>query len=368
MLKDNTLQAEVNNSVFGPNPWFDVTKSLVVVYQYGRNPPLMKIVEQDHQVSVGQTVHPCVGLLSTKGLLNHGDMVTLNTVNGLYISLNGSNDKLITRRAIPREACAMTIFKEGHDDFFKMKCQENGKYVTVNTSTDAGSTLYATGSGEQATKFSISISMDGSLRLATAEGMYVTLDIGGNSLRANSMDHLGAGSIFGIAFKRTTDRLSQDANSLSDHDLAWASFIWKLTGGFFFAIGLGHFISADNVKSGVLELIKRNQTAWKAIQDLVKEIADELGSEGTLIVSMLFAVHVLYLQGLLWIIFKEMLKSSGWTPITWPLAKIIQVIFLREAEAVRLLASFTEWGVQTVEAGLAVFREYNCYSLFMQAA
>ena len=54
-----------------------------------------------------------------------------------------------------------------------------------------------------------------------------------------------------------------------------------------------------------------------------------------------------------------MLKLGGWYAVTWALAKIIEIMFLPQAEAVELLASFTIWGVQTVEAGLAVGQACN---------
>ena len=149
------------------------------------------------------------------------------------------------------------------------------------------------------------------------------------------------------------------AESLSECDVAWASFIWNLTGGFFLAIGLGPFISTGQVKTGVLGLIKSNPRAWQAIQDLAKAITDGLGRTGALVSSMLAAIATLYHEGLLWTIFKWMLKTAGWTAIAWALAKIIQIVFLPEAEAAELLASFTVWGVQTVEAGLAVGQACN---------
>ena len=149
------------------------------------------------------------------------------------------------------------------------------------------------------------------------------------------------------------------AESLSECDVAWASFIWNLTGGFFLAIGLGPFISTGQVKTGVLGLIKTNPRAWKAIQDLAKAITDGIGRTGALVSSMLAAIATLYHEGLLWTIFKWMLKSAGWTAIAWALAKIIQIVFLPEAEAAELLASFTVWGVQTVDAGLAVGQACN---------
>ena len=74
---------------------------------------------------------------------------------------------------------------------------------------------------------------------------------------------------------------------------------------------------------------------------------------------MLGVIGVFYHEGLLWTIFKEMLKLGGWYAVTWALAKIIEIMFLPQAEAAELLASFTIWGVQTVEAGLAVGQACN---------
>ena len=358
LVKGNTLQTKVDNTVFGPDPWVGIPKSLVVVYRYGRNPPLTKIASEGSQMSIAKVVLPYVGLVDTSDLLNDDDVIALSAVNGKYISCD-LKDMLVAVEAAPDDGCALTIHKEKDNGAFKLQCS-NRKYITVNTGV--GSALHATSSAEGATKFSVSVSVEGSLRLATAEGLYVNFDSSDSSVKASSVDQFGAGTIFSIAFKETSDGLSKymlNANSLSECDLAWASFIWKLTGGFFLAIGLGTFISADKVKPGILGLMKSNPTAWKAIQDLVKAITDGLGSTGALVATMLDVISVLYHEGLLWIIFKEMLKFTGWAIVTWALAKIVQVVFLPKAEAAELLASFTIWGVQTVEAGLAISQACN---------
>ena len=54
-----------------------------------------------------------------------------------------------------------------------------------------------------------------------------------------------------------------------------------------------------------------------------------------------------------------MMKGFIWLAVGWALAKIIEIIFLHEAEAAELLANFTIWGVQTVEAGLDVGEACN---------
>ena len=357
LVKGNTLQTKVDNSVFS-DPWVGVRKSLAIVYRYGRNQRQTKIAAEGSEMSVAKVVLPYAGLVDANNLLNDGDILALSTVNGKYISCD-SNNMLIAVKDAPSDQCAMTVQKDSQNKAFKIRCN-NGKYVIVNAK--AGLALYATGNEQEATMFSISISLKGGLRFATTEGMYVNFDSSDSSLKANSVDQFGGGTIFGIAFNQTGDGLSKymlKAESLSECDVAWASFIWNLTGGFFLAIGLGPFISTGQVKTGILGLIKSNPRAWKAIQDLAKAITNGLGHTGALVSSMLAAITTLYHEGLLWTIFKWMLKTAGWTAIAWALAKIIQIVFLPEAEAAELLASFTVWGVQTVDAGLAVGQTCN---------
>ena len=351
LVKDNILQTNIDSGVFGFDPWPDVRKSLVVVYKYGRNPPLMKIVPEGNQISIDKVVFSHVGLVDTSNLLNNGDILALSTINSKYISCD-SNNMLVAVGAIPDDGCAMKIQRDSQSYFFKIQCN-NEKYVRI--SPDAGSALYAISSAEEATMFSVSISVTGGLRLATKDGMYVNFDSNDNSLRADCVEQFGANTIFGVTFKQIVDGLSQfmlNAETLSERDLALASFIWKLTGGFFLAIGLGSFIYTSKVKPGVLGLIKSNSTAWKAIKNLVKAITNGIGHTGALIASMLGVISVLYHEGLLWTIFKAMLKAADWIHATWAFAKIIEVVFLPEAEAAELLTSFTVWGVQIVQAGL----------------
>ena len=132
-----------------------------------------------------------------------------------------------------------------------------------------------------------------------------------------------------------------------------------MTGGFFLAIGLGPFVITGTVNTGVLGLIQSNQTALQAIQNLQQAITNGLGNTGALVASMLSVIGVLYYEDLLWAILKTMLNLAGWSVVTWAVAKVIEIMFIPEAEAADLLASFAVWGVQTVEAGLAVGQACN---------
>ena len=326
-----------------------------MVYQYGHNPPQMKITPERSEISIAKVVLPYVSLVDTKDLLDDGDILALSTVNGKYISCD-SNNMLVAVGDAPNDGCTMIIKKDTQSNFFKIQCN-NGKYVTVNA--EAGLALYATGTVEDATTFSISISVSGGLRITTVEGLYIHFVSNDSSLRATSVDQFGACTIFNITLKQIDELSKYSARSLNACELAWAAFIWNLTGGFFLAIGLGPFISTGKVKPDVFGLIKSNPTAWKAIQDLMKAITDGLGNTGLLIASMLGVITVFYEENLLWKIFKKMMKRFIWLAVGWALAKIIEIIFLPEAEVAELLANFTIWGVQTVEAGLAVSEACN---------
>ena len=133
-------------------------KSLVVVYRYGRNPALMKIVPERSEISIAKVVLPYVGLVDTNALLDDGDILALSAVSGKYISCD-SNNKLVAVQDIPDDECKMTVTKDSNN-FFKIQCN-NDKYVTV----DVNLALYATSTTDDATKFSISISVNGGLRL-----------------------------------------------------------------------------------------------------------------------------------------------------------------------------------------------------------
>ena len=132
-----------------------------------------------------------------------------------------------------------------------------------------------------------------------------------------------------------------------------------MTCGFFLAIGLGPFIATGKVQTGVLGLIRSNPRAWRAIQELRRTITTAVGRYGALVTSLIDVICLLYHEGLLWKIFKFILSTAAWIAVTWALAKIIEVVLLPEAEAAQLLASFTAWSVQTVEAGLAVSQACN---------
>lgn len=138
-------------------------------------------------------------------------------------------------------------------------------------------------------------------------------------------------------------------------ELAWAVFLYQVTGGLFFALGIGPYIATGEVKTGVVGLLMSSQTLREAAQDIVESAnADQIAAvvSGT----VLFLAGI-YQAGLLWQLMKILLTNLGWTAVFRVLAKVIALVLLTEAEAADLLASFTIWCINTVIDGASVHGE-----------
>ena len=219
------------------------------------------------------------------------------------------------------------------------------------------------GNAENAETFTISVSTKGGLRLSTKGGKYIRLDSNDqNLLKADAWDYLPAYTIFDIAFQQTEAALSKQllmSDELTECDLALAEFIWSLVGGFFLAIGLGPFIATGEARPGLLNLIKSSPAAWGALMKFKDTIIASPRNITAVISGGLGVITVLYKEGLLWKIFKLLLKLGVWWIITKVIAKIIQVVFIPETEVAELLASFAVWSTQLVESGLGVGQACN---------
>ena len=224
--------------------------------------------------------------------------------------------------------------------------------------------FYDSGTASEAEVFSLSVSVKGDLRFSTKEGVYVRLDFtDGDHLKADAMDYLPANTIFDIAMQQTTPILLmqlQVSEIFSECEIAWANFIWSLVGGFFLAIGLGPFLDTGVAKPGLYNLLKSNPVVWNALKKFENEILSFASQNiKETIAGGLAVITVLYKEGMLWTLFKWALNAGIWWTITKVIAKILEVIFLPEAEVVELLASFTKWAVQLVSKGLDVGRACN---------
>mgnify|MGYP002803993098 FL=1 len=358
LVKDgSTLEVKASNDVFG-DTWSGQLKSLVTVYRYGRGAPQMQVVHEGASMSVSiPYLNPNVNLVEANNFLEDGDVFALAALNGDFISCDLSN-RLVASKAKAEEGCKLTVKKYGHSSSLKIQC-DNGKYVIVG----GDNYLYAKGNAENAESFTILVSTKGDLRLSTKAGMFVRLDsYDQNLLKADAWDYLPAYTIFDIGFQQTEAVLSRQlliCDKLTECDLALIKFIWSLVGGFFLAIGLGPFMATGEARPGVLNLIKSSPAAWRALMSFKDAIIASPRNITAVISGGLGVITVLYKEGLLWKLFKWLLKLGVWWIITKVIAKIIQVVFIPETEVAELLASFVAWSTQLVESGLGVGQACN---------
>ena len=136
----SSLEVKASNDVFG-DPWKGESKSLAVVYRYGRNAPETRIAQEGSSISVSvPNPQPYADLIETNNLLEDGDLFALVALNGLFISCDSSSRLAATSTTVG-QGCRLTVRKDNSStQFFKLE-SDNGKFVVVGS----GSYLYATG-------------------------------------------------------------------------------------------------------------------------------------------------------------------------------------------------------------------------------
>ena len=363
LTKGNELDFTADNSTFG-DTWYTKTKSFTLVYQYGRNQPLQTITIECGPVKVNNVVSPrYTGQIQTRDLLDTGDTISLSASNNKFITCDTKlNGKLSSVKDLPDETTTFIVEKDKADSTLRLKTS-SGKYVTIG----ADKLLFCNGSSSEAAKFEISLSTNAGIRLASSTNQkYARLHSDGQSIIMDAAANFTLNTFFGIALQQTPTEvilkrhgIVLDARlSLSPCDTARLSFLWKITGGFFLAIGLGPYISTGTPEPGLLALIKCSPRAWAAVQNLVAFLQTGGGTIAT-VISLIGLIKIFYQEGLLWSIFKMMITGSFWHVVTVALAEVLAIVLAPELEAAKLLASSTVWAVQTVKAGLDVASACN---------
>lgn len=283
-------------------------------------------------------------------LLGDGDVVNLQANNQRYLTV-GEQKQVVASAASPEDAGEITVEKSGSECRLKF----GDSYVRVG---DDG--LYADADQHHAAWFKAIVTTYGTIRLET-DGKLVQLAEGdANGVQVGDLSHYSLLTSFNVGFKRVSTEAMlarHGAPMLAEEEItpcqtAWASFIWQLTGGFFLAIGLGTYISEGRAATGLLALIRSNRRAWQAVQALQnnKTISATAG---------LGVIGILYEEGLLWDAFKMAMSAVGWWGAALALKKIIEFVFLPEAEAAEVLAGFAIWATRLTQTGLDVGEKCN---------
>lgn len=132
------------------------------------------------------------------------------------------------------------------------------------------------------------------------------------------------------------DELIFEGNELevSDCTLWWISFLFKVTIGFYQALGL--VPSFGDIATRIYNLVSSNQRVINFISTILGKTITVSAGVGI--------IGIIYHEGLMWPLLKLAFTSAGWWALVWVLKKVIAIA--TGLEAAELLAGFIVWAAQ----------------------
>src|SRR6516164_5773529 len=302
----------------------------------------------NHNSRLAVNLYGCGGnrLIHVTNMLDTG---SIEAFNSSFLALN--TDDSLSANATTQAAAASLVFTVSEQALY-IQC--NSKYLKAGKD---GSLMAIANSMADGTPFYVYLTEEGNLLLSTTDrrlwrledDLKITVASPGPriDLRNEFMLHLHPVQTHSLL----TQRGLQAMDNPSACDLAWASFVWQLTGGMFVALGLGPFIATGEAQTGMLSLLRSNPTILEGLQTAYNAIVNNPGAgavAGAVVTEVAHDVIVaIYRAGLLWDVVKLALFAAGFWAAFRILFKILEVVLLPEVEAAELLASFTIWIAQT---------------------
>jgi hypothetical protein len=215
-----------------------------------------------------------------------------------------------------------------------------------------GQRLQSNVSADQATVFNIRATLDGSAILMAQNGGYVTLAPDG-SLMLENESVLSLPMEFKIQVQPVAHDILlarwgivQEEVVISDCATDVLYLCWQCTGGLILALGMGPYILTGEMKPGILQgvkaILQSKPAVWQVVQAGINTLMTNMspGIGWSVVAGILAAA---WHAGLFWQLVKYVLRQAGWMLLFWMVAKLIELIFLPEAEVVELLASIVVW-------------------------
>lgn len=283
------------------------------------------------------------------GVLDVGDTFNLAAVDGQYVTV--ASDGLLNANSDLEGATLFTVASVGADGSITLTTPEGP--VTVQGSQ------VVVASDSQPTPIFLLASLSGGALLAIGNSSYMYEATEG-WISVSPEQSLAAAMEFQlrvtpVTLEELAQRYGIDLSvELSDCDLAYANFLWQVTGGLFFALGLGPFMANGKVATGILGLLRANAQVWSKITTAVTTITQSSSNVAAIAGAVAGVLAAVYAAGLFWKLLKFCLQQLGWWALFRVIAKVIETIVIPEAEIVELLASFAVWTVQTVTVATAV--------------
>lgn len=345
-VNENKIEAlSVNDTTMGvkDKAWMRHVKALVVVYRYGTGPPMVSITEGEKTADIKKMVPPIYGgLIDSKNLLSNTDTISLIAVNNKYVTCNSESGKLTVKND-KTSPCEFVIAQPSSNSSFFLHDKESQKYCEVD---DEGYLILKGDRGK--TGFLLTLSLSGKVQLATDKNKFVRLT-DDHSFKADSTEHFSASTSFQIevdcSLAQNVSEQTPNDEVVSIDEKLWLSFVWRLTGGFFLALGLGPFLTMCEPSVGLLHLLCENRITSKALERLRAELRSTT-SETDAIRSGVHFINIVWKEGLLWKVFKFLRLQEGKIIYTEIFARVAQAVLIPETEACLLLTGLTTWATQ----------------------
>ena len=223
-------------------------------------------------------------------------------------------------------------------------------------------------SADQATIFAVLLTLEGDLLLkSVTDGGYVQLS--NSTLVLGSASSLAPNLQFQVEVQAVDSdaliarwNIPRDSFAPSTCDLYIGYLCWQVTGGLFFALGLGPYLaeSTDDIKVGLYGLLRASPSIRAQIDEFISNPV--LTTIGVVAVAGNI-LRLAFQAGVLWKVIKFVLVYAGWWFLGKIFSRILCTLLAPEVEAAELISSFTVWTATTINIARAISNNCNQTSL-----
>lgn len=350
LVKDNTLSivADDNllgNEVFNVEKTLKAEKSLTIVYSYGLNYPITKVVKQGQKMEIKKVFRNTVQQIEPRGIIDNDYLINFQGLLGTYFKVENNKVLAVDRTNTPMKFVVKNYCQKTRKFQLAIPSEKKGSGPTQWLGINEDNQLVVC---DQGIFFYLFLTTKGNVSIFAVDKGYLSVDKDRSVFVDKNISFQNASSLFNLTIdhakmkelqpKIDSSNNSDVLNGANDCLQEEMNYLYTVTVGFFLAIGIGPgMISGEEtLKPGLWNIVKEIKPVMDALEVLQEE--------KTITAALLFGfMHTLYQHGLLWKITWTILKSVGWFAAAKLVAKILEWIFAPELETVEVTASIIIW-------------------------
>jgi hypothetical protein len=222
-----------------------------------------------------------------------------------------------------------------------------GQYWVV----DAGLARAVGATSGQATPFKLLMSLDGGLLL-----QYQTPTVGLLAVEDGPVAPFSAEVEMVQPDELLRRRgIETRATAITPCEQDMAALCWQLTGGLFFALGLGPYMADGEARVGVMGILRSSPRVWEKVMAVWTAVSTNRALSAIASAKLAMAVlQIAYAEGVLWLLVKFLLRQAGWWIVFKLFAWVASLLLAPELEAADLIASYAVWQLGLIQTALAI--------------